>query len=344
MHDAAVAAWDAQLAYARPSPAATDERIVPIAGVDPATPSFPSQHAAIAAAAAVVLAYLLPDAAPGRFEDLAEEAARSRVWAGAAFRSDVEAGLALGRAVGALAVERGRGDGSDAVFDPATMPSGPGFWTPTSPAQANPVEPLGGAWQSWLLERGDQFQPAPPPVYDSPAWRSELLAVQEIAQKRTLAQKTDAGWWQSVYPAIFFDWTNELIVRHGLDTPHAARVLAYQAVSMGDALVAVWDAKYTWWTSRPISEDPELVTAFATPPYPAYPSGYSAAIGASTQIVGLFFPDAAEQLDELAWRAARSRVWAGIHYPIDNEVGLYMGRQVARLAAVRAMEEGALPA
>lgn len=112
---------------------------------------------------------------------------------------------------------------------------------------------------------------------------------------------------------------------------------------MHDAAVAAWDAKYTWWTSRPISEDPELVTAFATPPYPAFPSGYSAAIGASTQIVGLFFPDAAEQLDELAWRAARSRAWAGIHYPIDNEVGMTMGRQVARLAALRALEEGALP-
>jgi membrane-associated phospholipid phosphatase len=344
MHDAAVAAWDAQLAYARPSPAATDDRIATVAGVDPAAPSFPSEHAAIAAAAAAVLAYLLPDAAPGRFEDLAEEAGMSRVWAGAAFRSDIEAGLALGKTVGALAVERGRADGSDAVFDPATMPSGPGFWTPTLPAQANPVEPLGGAWQGWVLERGDQFRPAPPPVYDSPAWRSELLAVQEIVQKRTLAQKTDAAWWQSVYPAIFFDWTNELIVRHGLDTPHAARVLAYQAVIMADALVAVWDAKYTWWTSRPISEDPELVTAFATPPYPAFPSGYSAAIGASAQIVGLFFPDAAEQLDELAWRAARSRAWASIHYPIDNEVGLYMGRQVARLAALRALEEGAVPA
>lgn len=342
MHDAAVAAWDAQLAYGRPSPAATDDRIVPAAGVDADAPTFPSEHAAIAAAAATVLSYLIPDAPSGRFDDLAEEAAMSRVWAGAAFPSDMEAGLALGQAVGERAVARGRSDGSDAVFDPATMPTGPGVWVPTPPAFADPIEPLGGTWKAWILERNDQFRPGAPPDYDSPAWQSELTAVQGIVQSRTLAQQTDATWWQMA--ANFYEWTHELFARHGLATPHAARVLAYQAVSMADAVTAVWDAKYAWWTSRPITEDPDLVTAFPTPPYPAYPSGYSAYIGAMAQMAGLFFPDAAEQLDELCWRAVRSRAWAGIHYPIDNEVGMTIGRRVARLAALRALEEGALPA
>ena len=318
MHDAAIAAWDAQLAYERPSPAATDDRIVPAAGVNPAAPSFPSQEATVAAAAATVLAFLLPDAEPGRFETLAEEAAMSRVWAGAAFPSDAEAGLTLGREVGELAVARGRDDGGDAVFDPATMPSGPGFWVPTPPGLADPVEPMGGTWRTWVLESPDQFRPAAPQEYGSKAWQSELLSVQETVRSRTLAQTSDSAWWQSVYPRIFYDWAHELVVRHGLDTPHAARVLASQAVGMADALVAVWDAKYTYWTSRPITEDPDIVTAFPNPPYPAYPSGYSGAIGASSQIVDLFFPDAAGDLDELAWRAVRSRLWAGIHFPIDN--------------------------
>jgi hypothetical protein len=344
MHDAAVAAWNAQLAYDRPSPAASDDRITPTGGGDPALPSIPSLHAAVAAAASAVLTYLHPEAEPGRFDDLAQEAAKSRVWAGAALPSDVEAGLALGRAVGERAVARGRGDGSDAAFDPSAMPSGPGYWRPTAPAFADPVEPMGGAWQCWIMERGDQFRPAPFPEYDSPEWRSELDAVREIVRARTLAQKSDAVWWQGAAYQIFFDWTNELLVRHGIDTPPAARVLAYQAVSMADAIIAVWDAKYTWWTSRPINDDPEIVTAFPTPAYPEYPSGYSAIVSATAQMVGLFFPDAAEQLDELAWRAVRSRAWAGIHYPLANEVGMIIGRRVARLAALRAAEEGAFPA
>ena len=126
MSDAALAAWDAQAALARPSPGAVSDKVNPASGVDPTRSSFPSEHAAVAAAAATVLAYVLPDAAPGRFDALAAEAAESRIAAGAAFRSDVAAGLALGKAIGAKAVARGKGDGSDATWDPSTMPTGPG--------------------------------------------------------------------------------------------------------------------------------------------------------------------------------------------------------------------------
>lgn len=344
MHDAAVASWDAQLAYDRPSPAATDDRIVPAAGVNVMEPSFPSQAAAVAGAASTVLAYLLPDAEPDRFTNLAEEAANAQVWAGAAFPSDIEAGLALGQAVGDMAVARGQSDGSDAIFDSATMPSGPEFWAPTPPGLAPPVEPLAGSWQTWILERADQLRPAPPPDLESAEWQSEMLAVQEAVATRTVSQTSDAMWWQSVYPRVFFDWSRELLVRHGLDTPHAARVLAYQSVSMADAMAAVWDGKYTWWTARPSMVDLDLNIAFPNPPYPAFPSGYSGTIGAYSQITGLFFPEDADDLEQLAWRAVRSRLWAGIHYPIDNEVAFTMGRCVGRLAAIRAREEGAFPA
>ena len=135
MSDAAVAAWDAQVAIGRPSPGATSEQVAPAAGVDPTQASFPSAHAAVAGAAATVLAYVLPDAAPGRFDALATEAAESRIAAGAAFRSDVAAGLALGQAVGAKAVARGKADGSDATWDGSSgRLTGPGYWVPTPPA------------------------------------------------------------------------------------------------------------------------------------------------------------------------------------------------------------------
>src|SRR3954453_4373696 len=133
MSDAVIAAWDAQMAHARPSPGATSDKITPVAGVDPTRPSFPSEHAAVAGAAAVVLTYLLPDAEPGRFNALAKEAAESRLVAGAAFRSDIEAGLALGQAVSEKAVARAKSDGSAAKWDPATKPKGPGIWAPTPP-------------------------------------------------------------------------------------------------------------------------------------------------------------------------------------------------------------------
>ena len=144
--DAAIAAWDAQVAHDRPSPAATSDEITPAAGVDPAQSSFPSEHAAVAGAAATVLAYLVPDAEAGRFDTLATEAAESRIAAGAAFRSDVDAGLALGQAVGEKAVARGKGDGADAEWDlerPAHRPRLLG--ADAAGIRRDPVFPLAGA-------------------------------------------------------------------------------------------------------------------------------------------------------------------------------------------------------
>ena len=62
-----------------------------------------------------MLAYLFPEKADV-FRAMADEAGRSRSIAGVAFPSDVVAGLALGRAVGGKAVERGKADRFDAKW------------------------------------------------------------------------------------------------------------------------------------------------------------------------------------------------------------------------------------
>jgi hypothetical protein len=166
MHDAAVAALDAQQAHARPGPVATDSRIVPAAGVNPDQPSFPSEHAAVAGAAATVLTFLFPDAQPGRFDDMATAAAESRIGAGASFRSDVDAGMDLGRAVGELAVAYSVEANDVGEWDPSTMPSGPGIWQSTPPAMIEtPYQPLAGNRTPWVLESGDQFRSSPPPEH-----------------------------------------------------------------------------------------------------------------------------------------------------------------------------------
>ena len=333
LHDAALAAWDAQVAHARPSPGATSDKITPAVGVDPEQPSFPSAHAAVAGAAATVLASLIPDAASGRFDALAAEAAESRIAAGAAFRSDVEAGLTLGQAVGEMAVARAKEDGFDAEWDPATMPAGAGFWQPTPPGMVEtPFAPLAGFQQTWVMTSGDQCRPAAPPEYGSAAWRSELETVQELAANRSFEQERAAVWWGTNPPAALLNgWTRELILRDGLDLPHAARILADMHVAVADSSIAVWDAKYTWWTSRPITEDPNLKTLIPTPPYPSYPSGYSAVMGAGATVIGHYFPEAADDMADRAWEAAASRGWAGVHYVVDDDIGLTMGRQVGRL-------------
>jgi hypothetical protein len=57
-------------------------------------------------------------------------------------------------------------------------------------------------------------------------------------------------------------------------------------------------------------------------------------------VLASFFPDVATDFHNEAWMASLSRLWAGIHYAIDNETGLSMGRQTGRIAADLARADG----
>ncbi len=78
--------------------------------VTPGFPSYVSGHASVSGAAATVLAACFPELAASLQKE-AEQAAMSRLYGGIHFRADNDAGLELGRRVGALAIEavaRGR--------------------------------------------------------------------------------------------------------------------------------------------------------------------------------------------------------------------------------------------
>jgi membrane-associated phospholipid phosphatase len=94
MYDATIAAWNAKQAYQRPRPSTADGAISPRVSV-PASSSYPSDYAATAAAAAAVMAYLVPAEAE-HFRVMAEEAAKSRLYAGVEYPSDYFAGMELG--------------------------------------------------------------------------------------------------------------------------------------------------------------------------------------------------------------------------------------------------------
>jgi membrane-associated phospholipid phosphatase len=343
--DTLVATEDARMAFPRPGPSA-DRAIVPL-GRTPISPSsFPSEHAAVARAAATVLAYLFPDEPNDALQSLADEAALSRLTAGRAFRSDVDAGEAIGRAVGERAVAHGKADGSETSWDGSGRLTDPGSWQPTPPGFfQQPIEPLAGTWRTWVLTSGDQYRPAPPPPSRSPAWQAELVAVQEAVARRTPEQEAAVQFWAggpgTVTPAgLWIEIARDLIVRDALDAANAARVLALISVAMADGFICCWDAKYTYWTARPITADPSLNVLIPTPPFPSYTSGHATASAAAATVLSHLFPDDASLLLERAEEAKHSRLSAGIHFPIDTDMGALGGGMIGRLVVARARDEG----
>ena len=78
--------------------------------------------------------------------------------------------------------------------------------------------------------------------------------------------------------------------------------------------------------------DPSWLPYLVTPPFPGYVSGHSATSGAAATVLAALFPKRADTLRVWAQEAAVSRLYAGIHFPTDNEAGLALGRAVARVA------------
>ena len=169
----------------------------------------------------------------------------------------------MGRAVGELAAAWAAADGADEVWA-GTPPTGPGAWQPTPPKfRARPLEPLAGTWRPWVVSAIVALRPPAPPAWGSTAWRAELAAVQLAVARRTPEQAAAVRHWAggggTVTPAgLWVETARELILRDRLDSLHAARALALTTIAMHDAFVCCWDAKYAYWTARPITADPTL--------------------------------------------------------------------------------------
>jgi len=108
--DATVACWDSKYAYWAARPIHLDPDLKPLFAT-PSHPSYPSGHATLAGASSTMLASLFPRDAECFRRD-AEELAASRMWAGIHYRSDDDTGLALGRTVGQMVIDRAASDGA----------------------------------------------------------------------------------------------------------------------------------------------------------------------------------------------------------------------------------------
>lgn len=337
LNDATIAAWDSKYAHGRPRPGSLDGTLPTVVST-PTSPSYPDEHAAASAAAVAVLTAFFPQRS-GDLARLAEEAGRMRIMAGVAFPSDIAAGTELGRRVAQAVLEKGRQDGAEDAWK-GTVPEGPGRWSGT-----NPVMPQAATWRTWLLSRPDEFRPPPPPAYDSPEFKAEMDKVRAYA--RTPRSNAVALYWEVAVGGLRnFDFWNEhagrLLLEHGQagDAVRAARVYALLNVAFHDAGVACWDAKYAYWTVRPFQLDPDFKPVFPTPNHPSYPSAHSCYSMTSALVLGHLFPRDAAALMSIGRESGDSRVWAGIHFPMDITAGQQLAERVAGRAIERATADG----
>jgi hypothetical protein len=284
-----------------------------------------SEYAAAAEVAAAVLAYLFP-ARADYFEAKAVEAIDTRKAVKGESAQQIAAGRELGRKIAATAIARGKADGSDAKWS-GTVPEGAARWK-----GQNPIAPLAGTWQTWVLANPSEFRPPAPPAIDSEQVKAALAELKSF--QRTPRSNHRATYWEVHGGARAHTLWNEIarmkLLESGMAARDGARILAALNIALADAGTACWDAKYAFWFIRPPQLDAELKSLFPPPNHPSFPAAHGCYSTAAATVLADIFPQDKDRLLALAKEAAEARVWAGIHYRFDIDAGQEIGRKVGQ--------------
>ena len=273
------------------------------------------------------------------------------------------------KAAAEVLAERSK-DGLDArsAERPFTLPApAPGVWRPTPPQFQQPRQAgLPGA-TPFFLRSVDQFRPGPPPGPGSAAYRRDLAEVRELGRDvgsaRTPEQTAVALFWAGSELGVQVRLVREAMQVARLSTAEGARLLSAFHRITADAEIAVFDAKYTYLSWRPITalqvdddRDPSTPRMrdwnplIRTPGHPEYPSAHTAYAAAAATVLAHFLGPAPARPLVIAnatskdtrrsyttWQQAvdeneDARVWGGIHFRNSDEVGSQLGRRVAAFA------------
>ncbi len=275
---------------------------------------------------------------------------------------DTGRGTRIGQAAARRILERRAHDGSAAT--PPVLPPGtaPGQYRPTPPNFGPAVFTHWAAVTPFVLNRADQFRPAPYPRLTEQRY---AIATNEVASlgrdtstTRTADQTTQARFWAAPIWNYWNEIAQTLLRTTGLAT--ATRVFASLNLTFADAVIAFYEAKYHYRIWRPITAvrlagedgnpatigDPAWTSLATTPADPAYPGAHSVIAQAGALVLDAArlrhhevavtseaLPGVVRRFDRLqhiADEAGLSRIPAGVHTRPDHEAGQRLGLHVAR--------------
>ena len=171
-------------------------------------------------------------------------------------------------------------------------------------AKTHQIEPDAAHWQTWVLASSDDVRPPAPP--DRTATLAEIAELKALTAQRNAAAEAQVVYWDAGSPSYrWIEIALNQIKNKPISNPRVARGLSLMNVAIYDAMVAAWDAKYSYNRLRPSQVDPTLATLVAVPNSPAYPAEHAVAAGAAAAILSYLYPDDAQTFAAKAEEAAR---------------------------------------
>jgi hypothetical protein len=178
----------------------------------------------------------------------------------------------------------------------------------------------------------------PPPALESAAMNDQIRIFREVqanlsADKLALAEQWAGEAGTVTPPGMWMELAIAQVEVHRTSPAEAAALYAALGVALHDAAVTCWESKYHYRFTRPVQViqaiDPGWLPPLETPPHPSYPSGHATFSGAGAGILRAMFPNNGGSFAQQAQDAADSRIYGGIHWPIDGSAGLEQGYAVA---------------
>jgi hypothetical protein len=258
---------------------------------------------------------------------------------------------------------------NDPELEGYTPGSGPGVWTPTPPAFANPQTPFLRFVTPFGYDDPARFRPHAPPALDSKTYTINYEESKDVGRasetSRTADQSATALFWSPSASAL---WTaNVRSLASSMDILSAARFEAIGIAAVTNALIAAWDAKFTYMFWRPVTAigagdtdgnsqtepDPAWTPFINTPSHPEYPAAHTtvgaAALGFYTVWFGTDqFPLAFTgnggavryytNVNEIHAEEGNARVWGGMHWRHSTAVGTRVGSRVGKYTATHLLK------
>ena len=273
----------------------------------------------------------------------------------------LQLGLQMANSITTWAASDGYTEYNNCAYTP---PVGEGLWVPTPPAFAAPLQPCWGQIRTFVLERNGsalQCDPTAPPAFStdtSSAYYEEAMQLYITSQTLTDEQRAIANFWADgaketgTPPGHWISIAGQLLVQQGMNLADAAEAYARAGIAVHDAFISGWKAKYYFNAMRPITFvqayiDASWLPLLTTPNFPSCTSGHSTSSGAAAEALEGFFGTVAftdhthdarglparsfTSLQQAADEAAISRLYAGIHYASDNDIGLVQGSCLGNL-------------
>ena len=301
----------------------------------------------------------------------------------------IDSGIAWGQTVADAIWTLRLGDPAQGSFPDSMVP---GVWRRTLnlPAPGTATASAGylslSTMNPWSMDLGTliaQFRPVAPPALTSFAYTKDFNEVKRMGSfasaHRSADQTTASLFWNSASASYLWNRVALALLEarggDGDDDEHDwhwsgrgrrnrllenARLFGRLNVSISDAMVGCWDAKYQYAYWRPVTaihnalDDGNPATApdtswsplFITPAHPEYPSGHSCLSGAAAAVLADEFGERVRfnvESDTMLGvvRSFRSvsaaleevknaRIFAGIHFRTACDIGTQLGGNIAR--------------